>query len=129
MPKKFLHLRDSRPPGELFEDKRRMRRIDTVLAIYCESIKRGKFYGIITSNVNVLGVKFASAVKLRVGEELSMKIILTSFLPPIIARGRVVWCHRKDHGPFSYEGGIEFFAISKEDKVRFQKFIDKHWMN
>jgi hypothetical protein len=129
--KKNLPFRnDTRPLGESFEDKRRMRRIDTVLAIYCENLKKGKFYGIVTSNVNVLGVKFASSVRLPVGEILEMKIILFSYLPTIITRGRVVWCQKRPaSGPFCFEGGIEFLHMSQEDRIRFQRFIDKHWLN
>jgi hypothetical protein len=128
--KRLPGRKDCRAEGASFEDRRRMRRIDTVLVINCENVRKGKYYGIVTNNVNVLGVKFSSSVRIPVGEVLNMKIVLFFHLPRIITRGRVVWCHRKpSEGPFQYEGGIEFVNMQDEDRIRLQRFIDKHWIN
>jgi hypothetical protein len=127
----FRAFKDTRTNGEVGIEKRRMQRIDTVIAIDCQNAKKGsRLFEIITCNVNVLGVMFFSPLKLSIGDVLEMKISLFFHLPRIIARGRVVWCRKKAlFGHFRYEGGIEFITMTEKDKKTFQKFINKHWMN
>jgi hypothetical protein len=115
---------------EVVDEKRRTRRIDTALFVYCHNVKKADPFEMMTCDVNVMGIKFSSPVRLKQGEVLEMKIVLFFHLPSIIARGRVVWCRKKAlFGKFRYEGGIEFIQLSEKDKRTFQKFIDRHWMN
>jgi hypothetical protein len=107
-----------------------MRRIDTVLTVYCQHIKKRKSFEIITSDLNILGIRFLSPLKLHFDDVLEMKIHLSPNHPPVLARGRVVWIEKKSlFGHYRYEGGIEFLSIDERDRSRFQKFIDRHWMN
>jgi c-di-GMP-binding flagellar brake protein YcgR len=112
---------------EIPDDRRKMARIRMLLTINCQSYEHEEPFRIMTENINILGIKYISAVKLYVGEVVDMKILLHSNFPHISLKGRVVWCEKKNmYGKTCYEGGIEFTAINEEDRKYLDKFIEKY---
>ena len=109
------------------DERRRMERIRMLLTVNCQSYEHEEPFRIMTENINIMGIKFISAVKLYIGEVIDMKILLHSNFPHIALKGRVVWCEKKNmYGKVCYEGGVEFVTINEEDKRYLNRFIEKY---
>lgn len=118
--------KEEQPEVKSGEERRRMERIDMILTINCSIPGEMDHFRIMTENVNVLGVKFTSAIELKSGQIIDMQILLKSHFPTIKVKGKVVWCARREtEGKPGFEGGIEFMPYDEEEKKFFQKFISQ----
>lgn len=80
-----------------------------------------------SKDVSVLGMNLIMSDGLVRGTQLGLRIFLDEEVPPVIAKGKVVWQRRCDYLPESnrryYISGVQFVDMPAEDAVRASEFV------
>ena len=101
------------------EERRRYIRVETPVLVefpHPETMKTERSY---TQDVNETGMRFPTAVKLQIGQEMALTLQLPFQDAPMHATGEVLWIREiSRHGSPQYEIGVRFRWIEDPDRHR-----------
>lgn len=109
-------------------NKRKFPRCDLALELNISFGKKIKYIATRTENLGIGGVCLLLDMPLEPFNEISLKMPLDDEQVPIECNGRVMWIvqrHKKHPKNSTYDVGIEFVNISREDKDRIVRFLTK----
>lgn len=116
--------------------RRKFRRVEDVIFIFCSLLTPPNKFRAITSNVGAGGLMFETERNILSGSKVVVEIYqpmnnnkTTIFSIPVLAR--VVWRKKIEKDKFEqgenkYKVGIEFLEIEEEDRQRIAKYIEMH---
>jgi hypothetical protein len=82
------------------------------------------------ANISASGLAFESNTKIKEGEYLEIKLLLTSCLAVIVIYGKVVYCKEDNLGDISmlYQVGIDYVNLKEQDREVLIKHVIKRQM-
>ncbi len=81
-----------------------------------------------TKNVSTGGVCIVLQQELEASQEVRLEIDLGDDQPPVSCHALVRWTvtSRSPNGPFQFETGFQYTAISDSDRTRIERIVEKH---
>ena len=77
-----------------------------------------------THDISISGMRFPTAVKFQVGQDVSFALDLPSQQPPFRATGQVIWIREVARlGATQYDVGVRFRWIEDPDLQRLDSFL------
>lgn len=124
---KFLQSERESAGGKTAVERRKLQRISMLLTVNCRTRGERESVLLLTENISARGMRFVSEQELEEGRELDLQFLLYSNLPPVQARGYVVWCQQQEkNGRTLATGGVSFSCIDENHAAFLQRYIDKH---
>lgn len=105
------------------QDKRRFIRLEIPVEIVFIRKAGNVLKNAVSKDISSEGLRFSTDERLNPGEELELKLILTSAANPVHAAGKVVWVSDASIDRKECEVGIEFVKIEEDNKNTFLKFL------
>ncbi len=101
------------------EENRRFIRVDTPVVVEFPNPATMKTERSFTRDVSEAGMRFPTAVKLEIGQELPLALDLPFGNQAMHATGQVVWIREISRvGPTQYEVGVRFVWVEDPDRQR-----------
>ena len=106
------------------QERRRYIRVETPILVefpHPESMKTERSF---TQDVSENGMRFPTAVKLQIGQELALTLELPFHDAPMHATGEVVWIREVSRlGAPQYDVGVRFRWIEDPDRHRLSRHL------
>ena len=100
-------------------ERREHVRVRTPILVEFQASESGKTERTFTQDVSELGMRFPTAVKLRIGQELPVAFQLPPHEQMLRATGEVMWIREVSrHGGPHYEVGVRFRWVEDPDQKR-----------
>jgi len=108
-----------------FDDKRKYKRVDSVLPIQYRNLRKGEEQASPTvgSNISEGGVCFTSSQFISLACRLVVEISLPDVEKPIKAISKIAWIKRLPSSD-QYLMGNQFLEMTKEDKAYVMNFVN-----
>ncbi|MFZ5801231.1 MAG: PilZ domain-containing protein [Candidatus Omnitrophota bacterium] len=109
-------------------ENRKFLRANIALKVEYESLSPPGCQGAAYSkDISVLGMNLIMPDEVARGTRLGLRIFLDEEVPPVAAKGKIVWQRRCDYLPQSnrryYISGIQFEDMPSDDAVRASEFV------